>query len=146
MALTSKFAKQETPAARLVYYMDIPDDPIDAQAAARSFVEGSFDLKSPEFVPVHLARRLIELADPAKPFGRLEFLAAHQAEIQRLKEEKFAKSSSSSRRRESTGARARRPPIRGSRSRSRTTSRRSTRGKARARKRSPRRATSRRTT
>ncbi len=88
-AIISKFAKEERPSWRIIYYLDLPDNPIDIDEAARSFVEGEFDLKSPEFVPVHLACSLIRMADPSEPFDRLSFLTLHRREIQALKEEKF---------------------------------------------------------
>ncbi|HNR99940.1 MAG TPA: S41 family peptidase [Planctomycetota bacterium] len=88
-AITSRFEKLEEPAWRFFYHVDLPDSPRDADAIAKSFVSSEFDVDGPDFVAVHLASRLILMADKDAPFSRTGFLAAHREDIQRLKEEKF---------------------------------------------------------
>lgn len=88
-AITSRFEKQEEPAWRFFYHVDLPDTPRDADAIAKSFVSSEFDVDGPDFVAVHLASRLILMADKDVPFSRTSFLAAHREDIRRLKEEKF---------------------------------------------------------
>ncbi len=88
-AITSHFAKKESPFLRILHYLDLPDDPVDADAVARSFVVGEFDLDSPESSAVHLACRLILLMPPGEHFDRMRFLTRYWKEIHTIKEEKF---------------------------------------------------------
>ena len=88
-ALESRFAREEKPAFRAIYYLDLPDEPVDADAVAESFVRSDFDREGPAFVAVNIAVRLIAMAGTERPFSRTGFLARHKDGIHALKEDLF---------------------------------------------------------